>query len=108
MLTRETQGSFGIGYDQLRFAADCRENAGVKMRDHACRNVRGHPGEAERFFIEAGRSINIAERPERMSEVQHSVYANIVAETGGKMAVALAVICRNSLLEVHPGADVIA
>src|SRR6266480_513095 len=108
MLPRETQGSLGITHDQLRFAADCRENRCVKMCDHDCRNVPGRRREAERILIKAGRLINIAERPERMSEVQHGVYANIVAEPVGKTPVALAVIRHKSLLEMHPRAGIIA
>src|SRR6266446_1936380 len=91
-----------------RMAADGRQKARVVTRKRDRRNVAALQGEVECFFAKAGRSTNVPERPEHQTKVDHGTDAEIVGETGGKMAISLVVIGRERLFEVRPRADVIA
>jgi hypothetical protein len=91
-----------------RIAADGRKKAREGTRERDRRNVAALQGKAESFFGETDRSINLPERPERASEVELGIDADIVAEPGGQMAIPLVIISRKGLFEVLARAGVIA
>src|SRR6516164_3039761 len=108
VLARQREKSARMFSGSVGFTADCRENTRVAMRACYGRYGVASQGQAECFLSKASRPIDFSQRPEHQTEEEHGNNAGIVAKAGGKMAIALVVICCNSLFEVYARANVIA
>ena len=85
-----------------------RQNAGVKARESYTRAVPRLRREVQSILNAVLGLIDQSESPEHQSADDFGLYGDIVAETGGEIAISFTIIGREGLFELDPGPGVVA